>query len=90
LTTSKSVSGIRNPDAYLAKAVTNYRDDCVTGFSDAFAAKMALWQVAVSVYEIANDPEPWVGQLREIALAHLKASQIESTVRSAARRARRG
>jgi hypothetical protein len=91
LITSKSDRLIRNPDAYLARAVTNYRDDCVTGFSDPFAAKVALWQVAVSVYEIAVDPGPWIDELRAIARDHLKAGQIESTVRSAARRAdRRG
>ena len=81
---------IRNPGRYLAKAVINYRDDCAAGFSDEFAAKGALWQVAVSVYEIAADPGPWIDQFRQIARDHLKAGQVESTVKSAARRARRG
>jgi len=82
---------IRDPDAYLAKAVINFRDDCAIGFSDDFAAKAALWQVAVNVFEIAVDPGPWIDELRAIARDHLKAGQIESTVRSAARRAdRRG
>jgi hypothetical protein len=83
-------TSIRNLDAYLARVVVNYRDACAPGFPDDFEAKRALWQVAVSVCEIAADPGPWLDQLREIALDHLKASQVESTVRSAARRARRG
>jgi hypothetical protein len=78
---------IRNPDAYLAKAVTNYRDDCATGFTDVGQAKRALWQVAVNVYEIAADPAPWISELRAIAAGHLKPGQIDSTVRSAARKA---
>jgi hypothetical protein len=81
---------IRDPGAYLAKAVINYRDDCAIGFSDDFAAKAALWQVAVNVYEIADDPGPWIDQLCRIARDYLKPGQIDSTVKSAARKARRG
>jgi hypothetical protein len=86
---SATVTVIRNPDRYLAKAVTNYRDDCVSGFTDDGEAKRALWQVAVNVYEIANeaDAERWIDQLRRIAADHLKPGQIDSTVRSAARKA---
>jgi hypothetical protein len=78
---------IRNPDRYLAKAVTNYRQDCASGFTDVGQAKRALWQVAVNVFEIADDPAPWLDQLRQIAAGHLKPGQIDSTVNSARRRA---
>jgi hypothetical protein len=81
---------IRNPDAYLAKAVCNYRDDCVAGFPDEWAAKGALWQIAVNVFEIAVDPAPWIGQLRAIALEYLKPGQVDSTLNSAASKGRRG
>jgi hypothetical protein len=82
---------IRNPNAYLAKAVENYRNDCIAGFTDDGAAKRALWQVAVNVYEIAGDPGPWISQLRQIALEHLKPGQVDSSLRSAARKTgRRG
>jgi len=74
---------IRNPDAYLAKTVVGYRDDCAAGFSDDFAAKGALWHVALVVYEIADDPAPWIDQLRAIAADYLKSGQIDSTVNSA-------
>ena len=80
---------IRNPERYLAKAVTNYRDDCASGFTDAGEAKRALWQVAVNVLEIAADPAPWLDQLRQIAADHLKPGQIDSTVSSARRKAGR-
>jgi hypothetical protein len=84
-------TSISNPDAYLARAIVNYRDECAPGFPDDYEAKRALWRVAVAVYEIAGDPGPWLDQLREIARHQLKPGQIDSTVKSAARKAdRRG
>ena len=80
-------TSIRNLDRYLAEAVTNYRDDCASGFTDVGQAKRALWQVAVNVYEIGHDPERWIGELRTIAADHLKPGQIDSTLTSARRKA---
>ena len=80
---------VHNPDAYLAKAICNFRDDCTAGFGNVFAGKRALWQVAVNVYEVADDPEPWIGELISIALGCMRQRHVESAISGAARKARR-
>ena len=78
---------IRDADRYLAAVVSDYRQTCATGFPDEGEAKRALWKAAVVVCEVADDAEPWLAELRVIAADVLKPSRIESTVRSARRRA---
>jgi hypothetical protein len=78
---------VRNVDRYLTAVLDEYRETCAAGFSDEYAAKQALWKAAVIVWEVADDPEPWLDQLRNIALGVLKASRIEPTIYSARRRA---
>jgi hypothetical protein len=85
------IRNVRNPDAYLCKAVCNFRDDCTAGFSDVFAGKRVLFQVAINIYEIAEDPDPWIGELIDIALGHMKQRHVESAINGAARKVgRRG
>lgn len=78
---------IRNIDRYLRAVLDEYRDDCATGFPDEYAAKQALWKAAVIVWEVADDPQPWLDELRNLALDILKASRIEPTIQSARRKA---
>ena len=79
---------VRNVDQYLTAVVGDYRETCALGFPDEWAAKQALWKAAVVVCEVADDPEPWLDELRGIALLDvLKASRIETTIQSARRRA---
>ena len=78
---------IRNVDRYLTAIVDEYRETCAAGFSDEYTAKQALWKAAVIVWEVADDAEPWLDELRNIALDVLKASRIETTIQSARRRA---
>jgi hypothetical protein len=81
---------VRNVDRYLTAVVDEYRDDCAGGFPDEYEAKRAVWKAAVIVWEVADDAEPWLDELRTIALvAGLKAGQVESTVKSAKRKAAR-
>jgi hypothetical protein len=85
------IRNVRNPHGYIAKAVENYRADCVAGFPDEWAAKQAFWQVALCVFEVAPEAERerWIAQLQRIAQDHLKPGQVRSTLKSAAARARR-
>ena len=76
----------RSPDRYLTVVVSDYRAACALGFTDEYAAKQALWKAAVVVCEVAGNPEPWLNELRSIAANVLKASRIESTIRSAKRK----
>jgi hypothetical protein len=78
---------VRNAGRYLAAVVDEYGQTCALGFSDEWEAKQALWKAAVVVCEVADDPEPWLDELRVIALDVLKASRIETTIQSARRRA---
>ncbi len=78
---------IRNVARYLATIVEKYRDDCAAGFPDEWEAKRALWKAAVIVWDTADDADPWIDELRNIALDVLKASRIETTIQSARRRA---
>jgi hypothetical protein len=79
---------VRNAGNYLTAVVDEYRETCAQGFPDEWAAKQVLWKAAVVVYEVADDAEPWLDELRAIALvAGLKTGQVESTVKSARRKA---
>jgi len=78
---------IRDADRYLAAVVSDYRQTCATGFADEGEAKRALWKAAVVVCEVASNPDLWLSELRTIALDTLKESRIETTIRSAKRRA---
>jgi hypothetical protein len=78
---------IRNASRYLTAVIGEYGQTCALGFPDEFAAKQALWKAAVVVCEVADDPEPWLDELRAIALDVLKAGRIETTLQSARRRA---
>jgi hypothetical protein len=79
---------VRNPDRYLTAVVDEYRETCAAGFPDEWAAKQVLWKAAVVVYEVADDPDPWLDELRAIALDVLKPARVEGTLQSARRRAR--
>jgi hypothetical protein len=81
------MADVKNVDRYLAAVIAEYRAACAAGFTDEYAAKQALWKTAVVVCEVANSPEPWLSELRGIAADVLKPSRIESTIRSAKRRA---
>jgi hypothetical protein len=83
---------IRNTDRYLSAVLDEFRDDCIEGFANEYEAKKSLWHTAVVVFEVADDPEPWLDELRDIALdawerGHYRPRQIEGTINSARRRA---
>lgn len=78
---------VRNVERYLTAVVGDYRETCALGFPDEWEAKQALWKAAVVICEVADDAEPWLDELRAIALDVLKASRIEPTIHSARRRA---
>ncbi len=77
---------IRNLYLYLSAVVGQFRE-AVTGSADEFEAKKALWKAAVVIFEVADDPRPWLDQLRMIAVNLIKPNRIESTIRSAERKA---
>jgi hypothetical protein len=76
---------IRNPHAYLTKVIDGYRAECAAGFTGEYAARLRLWHAARVVCENADDTAPWLAQLRDLSLGHIRPNQIESTIRSAAR-----
>lgn len=78
---------VRNLGRYLRAVIDEYERECAEGFSDEYAAKQSLWRHAVVVFEIADDPDDYVNELRELALDVLKVRRIEQTIQSARRRA---
>lgn len=78
---------VRNVDKYLDAVVRDCRDDFAAGFANDYEARQRLWKSSVVIWEVADDPEPWLDELRQIALDTIRATQIESTIRSAERKA---
>lgn len=83
---------IKNTDRYLAAVIEEFRQDCIGGFDNEYKAKRSLWHTAVVVFEVADDPEPYLDEIRGIALdawlrGHYRPRQIEGTINSARRRA---
>ena len=74
---------VRDAARYLSAVVAEYRAECATGFSNDYDARRKLWHCAVVVFEVAENPEPWLDQLRELSLGHVRPTQIETTIRSA-------
>jgi len=76
---------VYSPDRYLTRAIDEFASD-----ADAtFESRKRLWQMFVLVYELSNDPEPWVDKLLDIAAtAGMKQRDIQTTLVSALRRAR--
>lgn len=83
---------IKSQDRYLTAVISEFRDDCLNGFTDEYDAKKSLWHTAVVVFEVADDPGPWLDEIRDIALdaftrQHYRPRQIEGTISSARRKA---
>lgn len=78
---------IRNPSRYLDAVVEEYREDVISGFPNEYEAKRALWKTAVIIFETADNPDPWLDEIRDIALDVIRPQRIAGTIRSAERRA---
>jgi hypothetical protein len=83
------VTLVRNPARYLSALVAEYRAECATGFASDYRARLRLWHAALVVFEVSEDPDPWLDRLRDLSLGHIRPSQIETTIRSAERKAAR-
>jgi hypothetical protein len=80
---------VRNIGRYLAAVVEEYRKACRHGFVNEYEGKKALWHAAIVIYRTADDPEPYLDKLRDIALdTGLRPTRIETTIHSAERQAR--
>jgi hypothetical protein len=80
---------IRNQSAYLGAVISDFAGQVTAGFPDEYAAKTALWKAAVTIWEVADDPDVYLDQLRELTLACMRPTRAEATIRSAERRAAR-
>lgn len=83
---------ITNTDRYIQAVINEFSGDCINGFDNEYEAKKSLWHTAVVVFEVADDPDPWLDEIREIALdaflrGHYRPRQIEGTINSARRKA---
>ena len=83
---------VRNTDRYLSAVIKEFRDDCIEGFANEYDAKKSLWHTAIVVFEVADDQEPWLDEIRDIALdafqrQHYRMRQIEGTINSARKKA---
>lgn len=78
---------IRNPSRYLSAVVQEFRDDVADGFANEYEAKRALWKTAIIIFETADNPDPWLDEIRDIALDVIKAQRIAQTISSARKRA---
>jgi hypothetical protein len=80
---------IRNIRRYLSAVIEEYRKACRDGFANEYEAKKALWHAAIVIFRTADDPEPYLDELRDIALdTGLRPTRIETTIHSAERQAR--
>ncbi len=84
----RAITLVRNVERYLSAVIAEYRDECATGFPNDYEARRKLWHCAVVVCETTDDPEPWLDQLRELSPGHIRPTQVETTIRSAERKAR--
>lgn len=79
------ITAIYDPDAYAERVITEFKDDH-TGAD--FETRKKLWKSAVVIYEVSQDPEPWIECLRVAALGNgMRVVDVETTIRSAQRKA---